>query len=89
MNANTFHYLAITILSGLVIGVLARFLLPGPDPIGWLRTILVGIAGSFLGSLAADFTGLAARGSFWGLALSVLGAMLLLLVYRKLGRKPA
>lgn len=38
-------------LSGLVIGGLARFLLPGPDPMSWLKTILYGIGGSFLGGI--------------------------------------
>ena len=38
-------------LSGLIVGALARWVLPGPDPIGWLPTIGYGIAGSFLGGL--------------------------------------
>ena len=40
-------------LSGLVVGGLARFLLPGPDPMSWPKTILYGIGGSFLGGLIA------------------------------------
>lgn len=38
-------------LSGLVVGGLARFLLPGPDPMSWPKTILFGVGGSFLGGL--------------------------------------
>jgi uncharacterized membrane protein YeaQ/YmgE (transglycosylase-associated protein family) len=38
-------------VSGLIIGGLARFLLPGPDPMSWLRTILYGIGGSFTGGI--------------------------------------
>lgn len=38
-------------LSGLVVGGLARFLLPGPDPMSWPKTILYGIGGSFLGGI--------------------------------------
>ena len=38
-------------LSGLIVGALGRLLVPGPNPIGIFRTILVGIAGSFLGGL--------------------------------------
>jgi uncharacterized membrane protein YeaQ/YmgE (transglycosylase-associated protein family) len=38
-------------VSGLVIGGIARFLLPGPDPMSWPRTILYGIGGSFLGGV--------------------------------------
>ena len=38
-------------ISGLIVGGLARFLLPGPDPMSWFRTILFGIGGSFVGGL--------------------------------------
>jgi len=41
----------IGLLSSLVIGALARFLIPGPDPMSWIRTLGYGIAGSFLGGL--------------------------------------
>jgi uncharacterized membrane protein YeaQ/YmgE (transglycosylase-associated protein family) len=40
-------------ISGLIIGGLARFLLPGPDPMSWPRTILYGIGGSFLGGVVS------------------------------------
>jgi len=40
-------------ISGLVIGGLARFLLPGPDPMSWPRTILYGIGGSFAGGIVS------------------------------------
>jgi uncharacterized membrane protein YeaQ/YmgE (transglycosylase-associated protein family) len=45
------------ILVGLVIGALARLVLPGPRPIGWLRTIVAGIAGSIAGGLLGDALG--------------------------------
>jgi len=44
-------WLMIGLLSGLVVGALARFLLPGPDPMSWIRTLGYGIGGSFLGGL--------------------------------------
>jgi uncharacterized membrane protein YeaQ/YmgE (transglycosylase-associated protein family) len=44
-------WLALGLLSGLVVGALARFLLPGPDPMSWIRTLGYGIGGSFLGGL--------------------------------------
>jgi uncharacterized membrane protein YeaQ/YmgE (transglycosylase-associated protein family) len=40
-------------ISGLIIGGLARFLLPGPDPMSWPRTILYGIGGSFAGGIVS------------------------------------
>jgi uncharacterized membrane protein YeaQ/YmgE (transglycosylase-associated protein family) len=44
-------YLILLVLSGLVVGGLARLALPGPDPMGIGKTILIGIAGSFIGGL--------------------------------------
>jgi len=67
---------------GLVIGVIAKVLMPGPDPGGWLVTILLGIAGSWVGGFLLSLTGLA--GTVPGLIASVLGAMVLLGVYRLL-----
>jgi uncharacterized membrane protein YeaQ/YmgE (transglycosylase-associated protein family) len=42
-------WVAIGLVSGLVVGALARFVLPGPDPMSWFRTVGYGIGGSFLG----------------------------------------
>jgi uncharacterized membrane protein YeaQ/YmgE (transglycosylase-associated protein family) len=70
---------------GLVIGVVAKLLMPGPDPGGWFITILLGIAGSWVGSLLISLTGLA--GNVPSLVAAVVGAMLLLGVYRLLKRQ--
>jgi uncharacterized membrane protein YeaQ/YmgE (transglycosylase-associated protein family) len=43
--------LVVGAVSGLIVGALARFLLPGPDPMSWGRTLLFGIGGSFVGGL--------------------------------------
>jgi uncharacterized membrane protein YeaQ/YmgE (transglycosylase-associated protein family) len=68
------------IISGLIVGGLARLALPGPDPIGIFRTILLGIAGSFLGG----FIGYAIfHGRVGPFILSVLAATILLALYRK------
>lgn len=45
-------------VSGLVVGAIARFLLPGPDPMSWGKTMLYGIGGSFLGGLLARVLGI-------------------------------
>jgi uncharacterized membrane protein YeaQ/YmgE (transglycosylase-associated protein family) len=68
---------------GLVVGALARLALPGPDPIGILGTILLGIAGSFIGGFVAR----AFLGFGGGIVFSVLGATLLLYAYRRLVQK--
>jgi uncharacterized membrane protein YeaQ/YmgE (transglycosylase-associated protein family) len=75
------------ILFGLVIGAIAKFLMPGRDPGGWIVTILLGIAGSFVGGfLAQAVLGRETRTAGW--IGSIIGAMVLLLVYRMIvGRR--
>jgi uncharacterized membrane protein YeaQ/YmgE (transglycosylase-associated protein family) len=70
----------IVALVGLVIGVIAKVLMPGPDPGGWFVTILLGIAGSWIGGFVMGLLGLG--GMVPGLIGAVLGAMLILAVYR-------
>jgi uncharacterized membrane protein YeaQ/YmgE (transglycosylase-associated protein family) len=65
---------------GLVVGAIARLVMPGRDAMGWLSTILLGIAGSFLGTLAKSF--LMPRSGAAGWILSVLGALVVLAAYR-------
>ena len=67
---------------GLVVGVIAKLLMPGPDPGGWFITILLGIAGSWVGGFLMPLTGL--TGAVPGLIASVVGAMVLLGIYRLL-----
>jgi uncharacterized membrane protein YeaQ/YmgE (transglycosylase-associated protein family) len=68
------------ILLGLVVGALARWIMPGPDPGGLVITILLGIAGAFVGGLAGSLVGLGSVTGFnaGSLALAVAGALLLL-----------
>lgn len=73
-----------TILIGLVIGVVAKFLMPGRDPGGCIITMLLGIAGSFVASYLGQAMGWYAPGQPAGFLFSVVGAMLLLLIYRML-----
>jgi len=72
-------------LVGLVIGVVAKLLMPGADPGGWFVTILLGIAGSWVGSFIFNALGIGG-GGLVGFIGAVLGAMLLLGVYRLLKR---
>ena len=69
------------ILFGLVVGAIAKFLMPGNDPGGWIVTILLGIAGSFVGGfLASSLLGSGNQTAGW--IGSIIGAMVLLFVYR-------
>ncbi len=69
------------LLFGLIVGAIAKFLMPGRDPGGWIVTILLGIAGSFVGGfLASALLGRQEQTAGW--IGSIIGAMLLLFIYR-------
>jgi len=78
------------ILFGFVIGVIARFLMPGPQPMGIIMTTLLGIAGSFLGGYLGHLLhgeGGTMEASPAGWIGSIIGAALLLLAYGLLRKK--
>ncbi len=77
------------ILFGLVVGALAKLLMPGDDPGGIVVTILLGIAGSLVGGFAGRVLGLYDRGEAAGFLMSLLGAVILLVVYRQIARSRA
>ena len=69
------------ILGGLVIGVLARLLKPGADPLGWIMTIVLGIVGSLVATYGGQMLGLYAPGQSAGWIASVIGAIIVLFIY--------
>ena len=69
------------ILFGLVVGAIAKFLMPGRDPGGWIVTILLGVAGTIVGGfLATAIMGRNEQTAGW--IGSIIGAMALLFIYR-------
>jgi uncharacterized membrane protein YeaQ/YmgE (transglycosylase-associated protein family) len=79
-----------TLIIGLVVGAIAKFLMPGKDPGGFIVTILLGIAGSFVAGYLGRMLGWYQEGQSAGFIMSVLGAILLLFFYRLLtGKKTA
>jgi uncharacterized membrane protein YeaQ/YmgE (transglycosylase-associated protein family) len=74
------------VVFGLLIGLIARGLIPGAQPLGWARTLLLGIAGSFLGGAIGYFFvgGSMVQSSGW--IGSLVGATLLLILSMKRGR---
>jgi len=74
------------ILLGLIVGVLAKWIMPGDDPGGIFVTIGLGIAGAFVGGFLASMLGIATAGGFslGGIAVATGGALLLLFGYRRL-----
>jgi uncharacterized membrane protein YeaQ/YmgE (transglycosylase-associated protein family) len=71
-----------TLIIGLVIGAVAKLLMPGKDPGGFIITIVLGIAGSFIATYLGRALGLYGENSSAGFIMSVIGAMILLLIYR-------
>jgi len=77
------------IVIGLLVGAVAKFLTPGTDPGGCLITILIGLAGSFVGTYLGQALGLYRVGEPAGFIGSVIGAVLLLLLYRMIAGRRA
>ena len=71
-----------TIVIGLVVGAIAKLLMPGKDPGGCIITILLGVAGAFIAGYLGQLVHWYRPGEPAGFIASVIGAMLLLLVYR-------
>ena len=76
-----------TIIIGLVIGAIAKLLMPGKDPGGFIITILIGIAGSFVAGIIGRALHWYNEGQPAGFIASVVGAILLLIIYRMFSRR--
>jgi uncharacterized membrane protein YeaQ/YmgE (transglycosylase-associated protein family) len=72
------------IIFGLIIGAIAKFLMPGRDPGGFIITILLGIAGALIGGFLGRAMGFYGPEEAAGWVMSLIGAMILLLLYRLL-----
>jgi uncharacterized membrane protein YeaQ/YmgE (transglycosylase-associated protein family) len=73
-----------TIIVGLIVGALARFIMPGEQKMGWIMTILLGVAGSLLAGFIGQALGWYQAGEGAGWIASVVGALVLLFVVGKL-----
>lgn len=72
------------IIFGLIVGVVAKLLMPGRDPGGIIVTILLGIGGALLGGFLGRVLGWYGDGDPVGFIMAVIGAILMLFVYRKI-----
>lgn len=78
------------IIFGAIVGLIAKLIHPGRDPGGFIVTILIGIAGSLLGGFVGRAIGLYREGQGAGFIMSVVGAVVLLVIYRAVaGRRTA
>lgn len=73
-----------TIVVGLIVGAIARFLLPGEQKMGWILTCLLGIGGSLIAGYAGQALGLYMAGQGAGFIGSIVGAVALLFVVQKI-----
>ena len=76
-----------TLLIGLIVGFIARAVMPGEQKLGWIMTAVLGVAGSFLASFVGKAFGMYAGGSPAGWIASVVGAVVLLIIYGMVQKK--
>ncbi len=75
------------IIFGLIVGIVAKLLMPGRDPGGFIITALLGIAGAMLGGFIGQAMRLYQPGQPAGFIMSILGAILILFLYRMVARR--
>lgn len=76
------------VLLGLIVGIIAKLLMPGKDPGGLIVTILLGVAGAFVGGYLGSFVGLnpVSGVNLMSIVTATLGAIVLLILYRVIRR---
>lgn len=84
---STLGAIIIWIAFGLVAGLLARFLIPGRQPMGWLATIVLGVIGSFAGGFLTYLIRGGDAGQPAGMIMSVIGAIVVLTLYLSMERR--
>lgn len=83
-------HIILTLIVGLIVGAIAKLLMPGKDPGGALLTMLLGVAGSFIAGMLGHALGWYEVGDGPGIIASVIGAVILLALYRAFtGRRAA
>ena len=83
----TVETIVIWVIVGLIVGAIAKLLMPGRDPGGFIVTILLGIAGAFVGGWVGEQLGIGSTAGvtsfdLGSLGLAILGAIILLVIYR-------
>nr|WP_298164341.1 GlsB/YeaQ/YmgE family stress response membrane protein [uncultured Pseudomonas sp.] len=76
-----------TIFIGLIVGLIARFLKPGNDSMGWIMTILLGIGGAIAATYGGQALGIYEAGEAAGFIGAVIGAIILLVIYGMIAKK--
>jgi uncharacterized membrane protein YeaQ/YmgE (transglycosylase-associated protein family) len=89
LSQEEYMHLIGTIIIGLIVGAIAKFIMPGKDPGGIIITILIGIAGSFIGTYLGQMIGHYQDGQTAGFIMSLIGACILLGIYHLVRRMMA
>jgi uncharacterized membrane protein YeaQ/YmgE (transglycosylase-associated protein family) len=76
-----------TLIIGLIVGALAKLIMPGKDPGGIIVTMLLGVAGSFVATFLGRMLGFYRQGSSAGFIMSVIGALIILFIYRLIKKR--
>lgn len=76
-----------SIIIGFVVGLVARALMPGPNPMGFVLTTILGVVGSLVATYLGQAMGWYPAGGAAGFIASVIGAMVLLLIYGMVARR--
>jgi uncharacterized membrane protein YeaQ/YmgE (transglycosylase-associated protein family) len=88
-RGGTMTGILVMIVLGLIIGAVAKLIMPGQDPGGIIVTILLGIAGALVGGFLGRAIGLYQEGQPAGFVMSIIGALVLLFIYRMFTRARA
>jgi uncharacterized membrane protein YeaQ/YmgE (transglycosylase-associated protein family) len=76
-----------TLLLGLIVGIIAKFIYPGRDNMGWILTIILGIAGAFVATYLGQLAGIYQPGQAAGFIGAIVGALILLFIYHLIKRR--
>lgn len=81
------HGIFMTFIIGLIVGIVAKFLMPGKDPGGFIITAIIGIVGSFVATWIGQALNWYQAGQSAGWIASIIGAIILLLIYRMFSKR--
>lgn len=76
-----------TIILGFIVGVIAKFIYPGRQNMGWIWTIILGVAGAFVATYLGKLLGIYQPGQAAGFIGAVVGALILLFIYNLIKKK--
>jgi uncharacterized membrane protein YeaQ/YmgE (transglycosylase-associated protein family) len=79
--------LLLFLLFGLIVGAVARLIVPGKEPGGWIVSMAIGVAGAFAGGMLGRVLGFYREGESAGFIMSLLGAIVLVVAYQAIARR--